>query len=548
MPTRPLAAFTLVVLSTWLVGAQDRPTPHAAAARESGATITGCIVSAETGRPLHGARVTISAGQLTADRVVLADREGRFTFADVSAGRYVVKASRVGYVSLEFGQRRAFEAGRPIEVRPGETRARVDVALPRGGVIAGRILDDLGEPVAGARVSAFRSRFSQGKRRFDRVGRSVPTNDLGEYRLYALPPGSYAVGTLAEPSEPDEGYPFAPAYYPGTHDPESADRVAVGLGEEHTGINFVQPPGRVVQVSGTVVDARGRGLAGASVRVVDVRVGSVHGSAVRADGSFTLPNIAPGEYGLAVSVKDAVTGQPELVMAPLTVSTTDIDGLVVRIVPGAKVTGRVLTPDGEMPGFDPAGLRVGITLDLSRLPARLAADGVVDGDWRFQLAGVAGTVRFTVAPLPDGWILEAVRLNGRDVTDTPLDLNGANDVDGLEVVVTDKVTEIAGTVTDESGEAVHDYTVVAFAADESRWTWPTRFIRHTRADQNGAFTMTKLPAAPYLVAALDYVDQGEVEDPEFLESIRHRATKVNLARGDEVVLRLRLVKRADLAR
>ena len=65
--------------------------------------------------------------------------------------------------------------------------------MPRGSVISGRVLDEFGEPVADAMVNAMRSAWTAGRRKLQPTGRSAQTNDLGQYRIYGLPPGDYYV-------------------------------------------------------------------------------------------------------------------------------------------------------------------------------------------------------------------------------------------------------------------------------------------------------------------------------------------------------------------
>jgi hypothetical protein len=207
----------------------------------------------------------------------------------------------------------------------------------------------------------------------------------------------------------------------------------------------------------------------------------------------------------------------------------------------------VVTQYGGVPPFASAGLRVGITPLSTGLAMRLptgergTTPGAVGADWTFELTGVAGSVLFRIGKLPPGWMLKSVLLDGRDITDAPLDIHGTEEVSGLEVVVTDRTTEINGKVTDIKGEPVHEYSVVAFAEDASRWAWPSRFITTARPDQAGGFRITNLPAAKYLVVALGYVEEGEASDPEFLELIRSRGTKVTLGDGETKTLELKLV-------
>jgi hypothetical protein len=66
------------------------------------------------------------------------------------------------------------------------------------GIISGRVLDEDGEPLPWAQVSALREVYFRGKRKLS-LEALVPTNDLGEYRLFGLKPGRYFVGAWEDP-------------------------------------------------------------------------------------------------------------------------------------------------------------------------------------------------------------------------------------------------------------------------------------------------------------------------------------------------------------
>jgi hypothetical protein len=66
------------------------------------------------------------------------------------AGRYQLTAAKGGFVTLQHGQRRPLEPGRPLLLANGQTLIDVNFALPRGSVITGRVLDPFGDTVTGA--------------------------------------------------------------------------------------------------------------------------------------------------------------------------------------------------------------------------------------------------------------------------------------------------------------------------------------------------------------------------------------------------------------
>ncbi|MEO2195161.1 MAG: carboxypeptidase-like regulatory domain-containing protein, partial [bacterium] len=133
--------------------------------------------------------------------------------------------------------------------------------------------------------------------------------------------------------------------------------------------------------------------------------------------------------------------------------------------------------------------------------------------------------------VPDGWQLEAVHLEGRDVIDTPLEFRGEASIEHVVLLLTDQLTELTGTVQDEAGDALTDFTVVAFPSDERLWQPRSRHILASRPDQNAQYRLRGLPPGDYLLAAVEIVEEGEWFEPRFLEELRRRATRVTLRDG-----------------
>jgi hypothetical protein len=110
--------------------------------------------------------------------------------------------------------------------------------------------------------------------------------------------------------------------------------------------------------------------------------------------------------------------------------------------------------------------------------------------------------------------------------------------------VTNRVSELTGTVAGADGKPVRDYTVVVFPDDEAKWAAPSRFIRSARPDQQGLFNIRALPAnGRYLAVAVDYLEEGEANDAEFLASAKDSGTPVALADGESKAIELKLLQR-----
>jgi len=134
----------------------QRQQPRDPATEKKGtASVKGRITAADTGRPLRRVQVRVSAPELTEARSTSTNLQGAYEFADLPAGRYTNSVSRNGYLSLQYGQRRPGEPPKPLQVADGQAIDKLDFALPRSGVISGRLSDETGDAFAGEAAGAW---------------------------------------------------------------------------------------------------------------------------------------------------------------------------------------------------------------------------------------------------------------------------------------------------------------------------------------------------------------------------------------------------------
>lgn len=534
--------------------ARDQTAPTKGTAR-----LRGVVVSAESGSPIRRATVRATAREFRDTRTILTDADGRFEFQELPAGHYAIEVSKAGFVTMAYGQRYAFEAGRPVELGDGQLLNDISFSLPRGGVITGRILDEYGDALADVVVTASRYQFVRGRTRLTPVGRFAQTNDLGQFRMYGLSPGDYVVtATLRSRQAFDTGAQettgYAPTYFPGTASPSEAQRVHVALGLE-AAADFSLVAARLVRVSGMVVSSSGRPLTGGMVRLQDRDSAGVFRNAANAridgNGSFTLTGVAPGDYTLIAANGGGgfrgpnATEEAEMARLPVNVGNEDVKSLLVTMAKGAVATGKVVFESGQTTATAGA-FRVSATPldpdDQAGPGAFGGRGGRVNDDWTFELRDIFGRslVNLT-ASLGSTWFVKSVTLGGDDITDSGFEPKPGQRVDGLQILLSDRSTTLTGTVTDSRGRPVTDYTVVVFAEDETRWTHPfNRYTSTGRPDQDGRFTITRLPAGTYLAVALDYVDAAAGLDPDLLTGLRDSATRVTLGDAERKSLTLEL--------
>jgi protocatechuate 3,4-dioxygenase beta subunit len=514
------------------------------------AVIRGRIVAADTSTPIRRAQVrATTAGGGRGARLVSTDSEGRFELRELPAGRWELSAAKAGFVTLRYGQRRPFEAGRPIELTTGQQLDGVDIALPRGAAITGRVFDEFGDPVAGARVQVLRFQLVQGERQLMPTSNAAISDDTGAFRVFGLMPGDYYVSALLRAlDDPNDDSTYAPTYFPGTGAVADAQRITIGLGQEQGNINFGLLPVRAIRITGTVIDSAGSPLAGGVVALLPTdgvfRVPGLGGGGNRVgnDGRFTIANVPPGNYTIMATARPARGDEVEIASMPLFIGGEDISGVALITSRGTTLSGHVVAASGVGAPL-PGSLQVAVqplrpSRGLPSRPARPGADGA------FALSNLFGQGLLRVGGLPQDWTLQSVVVGGVDVTDTAIDFGADEEIRGAQITVTNRVTDVSGTVSGGDRKPVRDYTVVIFPDDETKWTAPSRFIRSARPDQQGLFRIRALPPdARYLAVAVDYLEDGEANDPEFLAAAKKSGTRIALADGETKAVELKLLQR-----
>lgn len=538
------SAFCLIVMSAPLAA---QPAP---ATKASTAVIRGRITAMD-GAALRRARVSLLPVAQAVGTLQIAastNSQGHYELKEVPAGLYRVSATRGGYLATQFGQRRAGQTGQTVEVRAGQMVDHIDISLPRGGVLAGRIVDELGEPYPGVRVEAQDLRYVNGRRVPFPAG-GATTDDLGEFRISGLTPGPYyLMGSSRETwlGEKKEPYGYAPTYFPGKP-PEEAQIVTVEAARERTNLDFALSVSRTGRISGTLYSSGGAPAEAQAISLSREIRGTtfiVGGLTTTLNtgrgGSFEFANVPPGEYLLRASAEN------EVAVSHPTVAGADIEGLVLTRRTGSAISGTIVADDGNPPDFQATRLRIDpITIDIDKTlptPIYLAAR-IPKPDWTFTIPNVAGPYLIRVEGLPSDWMLKTVRLQDRDITDSPIDVpTGDKDISDVELVLTKKTATVSGTVVDRDGKGVPDATVIVFAETADRWGPGSRFVKMARPDANSQFAISGLPGGTYRIIASETIVDGQWEDVEFLSSVQDNATRIQLTEGAAQRITLRVVR------
>ena len=523
----------------------------AAQAPAATARIHGRVVAAATGLPLVRATVTLQPiGNVQSRRVVKTDANGNYVIADLRAGRYGFVVTRAGYLDQNFDQPHPLARYRLLELGEGEQLDGINFSLQRGAAITGVITDDAGDPLPEVRVVALREEFGVNGRWFRAESRTadlIQTDDEGRYRVYGLRPGTYVVAASTQAM--DSHLDFGRTYYPGAVDESEAHTVRVDIGVDGVA-NFSMIPAKRARVTGVALDSQGRAASRWRYMLYErrgPRFEPIGGDTLKEDGRFEMDRVLPGRYMLQIRppyTRERISqANAESATIPLDLNGEDISGLVITTSGGHAVSGGV-TFEGAASTPATKGMRVSAReIEAVIQPVSYAPgldNGLVDQAGRFTIRGVRGRVR--IGGGGSGWFTKRVLLKGVDVTASGFDVTG--DIDGIEVILTNRVTTVTGTARDARGIGRNDFIVAFFPIGQIESYDRASRQRTIRPDPDGVYRIRNLPAGDYIAAAVPAMSlplDGEW-DPAFLEKIKPRATGFKLSEGQTLALNLTLIE------
>jgi hypothetical protein len=384
------------------------------------------------------------------------------------------------------------------------------------------------------------------------------TDDLGQFRLYGLPPGDYYVSATlrnmefmpmnvtAAPST--DGY--APTYDPGTPNAAEAHRVTVRAAQDVANVTFALSAARLGRIIGRVTTSSGEPFAGgllmATPRNEALGAGGfgMSPTQVKPDGTFQTAGLPPGTYTLIVQPRgNPIAPNTEVARVDVQVNGEDVRDVFVVTGRGGIIRGRIVTDDGSVPPFRPQQMRILMQPDEPARPMMGMMPSTVHDDWTFEQTGLTERVRLRWSvDSGGGWTLKHALSNGIDLADTPADVGPGQVLEDVEVIVTQKITELSGLVVDGQKRPVVDASVVIFPGDKDRWGFNSRYVRSARPDTNGKYTVRLIPAEGYRAVVVRGLEDGQFADPEFLARALEHATPFEIQEGEKKALDLSVVE------
>jgi len=561
------------------------PRPPAGA---PGGAVAIARIESSGGTPITGPE---QAGRV--HREAETDEAGRAEFDGLPAASYSVFPSSppAGFVRQTMSQ--------SVQLTDGASTS-LTVRLVRGGAITGRVVDEAGDPLSRVSVRALRKDSGYGMPRFATSGSSGQTDDRGQFRIYDLAPGDYyvsanlmgqgPVGPRA-PAEPGPRMGYLPTFHPGVPGLDGAQLVAVKAGQDAAGVDFGMLRGRLCRLTATAADSTGAPLStrmgGLLLHPRNRELGTFARSAFpQGDGTFTIPDVPPGEYILTAFTArpdETTPGQPpanqEGAWMPVTVAGDDVS-VNIQTNTGAVLSGRVvregpMPPPPPLPGVapmsppTPQALRVMVgtrphVISAMAPGSNLGKPEYSAEDGTFRITGARGPMMLTASS--GVGVVKSIRRGATDLLGAPLELTGTERIDDIEIVLTTDTGYLRGSVTRADGKPALNTFVVVFSEDTRRWSAPFVSISRTMGAvppapagvavapagiqapgtptfrrAPGDFTVGRLLPGRYYVATVADAENGGFPPPDadLLASLKPKAVTVTIVAGEVATVQLR---------
>jgi hypothetical protein len=385
----------------------------------------------------------------------MSDAHGRFSIPDIPPGDYSILPEKHGFIFVPDRKKNkvTFDGSLRLQLRAGERLTDLVLRMVARAVIAGRVLDEHGDPLINATATA--------KSLNRETGATIQTNGRGEFRL-SVPPGKYYVeGSRWSDSETTSESGYVPTYYPGAPGIEGASPVEAFAGRVLNGVEFRLVRSVSLRVSGEITGLPDGDWSPSlwwkpadehKIRQTGRESGRLDFNTRLAEATstgwsikfYSLPLDAGTYHFYAVCCADN-NEELQSEIAELSLSDSEVTGVTLALSPPAQITGTIAIAGGPVA---PPGGKLSVALN-SEGPANFGStlEGELGENGSFTINHVfPDRYRLEVKPLLEDAYIRSIEMNGSAWHGRLLDLfRGADGVE-LKITVSGHGASITGQV------------------------------------------------------------------------------------------------------
>ncbi len=533
-----------IIVSGTLAGAQQTVSSVPPGVAGNSASLQGSVSDAG-GHPIRKAGLTLRSAYQPGNQQnhvynAATDADGKFFFDGLAPGSYALSAELAGYLQKMY-RASPHETFSAIPLAAGQSLTDIHLVLSRALAIAGRVLDEDGDPVAAAPVRILQRTLQSTNLM---VQHTVYTDEFGQYNLPDLSPGEYYLsagdasrGALsilgmkvsAGPAPGSSGgrgeQPrfYAETFYPNSIDQSGAKPLQL-LHDDLPGIDIHLRRTRAFAVKGKLVGTvPGHPLEQLQVLLTPANLPSIRSPMAQGtygrmakDGSFEFTDLRfpPGAYFLTV----LHPSDRRLMLAPqrLMIGDSEIDDAVLNLQPLVTLQGR-LTLEGDrptdfsvFPQSPPPSVTMRVSLTPVNGPTLYSSSGGVANDGAFTIADVApGAYQVRTSGIPGSAWVRSIRFGSEQAAGSEIQVTAASASAPLQITLSRSVGQIDGVVRTQDGKPASGSTVILIGELP---------MGLTGVNQNGEFTLPSVQPGTYRIYAFEDIEAAQRYDPALLKA------------------------------
>lgn len=515
---------------------------QSAAFRTGSRVVAGIVTSAASGQPLEDADVTLrDTNGLELVGETGTDSEGRFSFSNLSDGKFILSASHRGYAMTGFEE----HDGPLTAIVTGEhlVTTGLILSLPPLGAIFGAVTEDSGDPVPNARLSLYRQSHREGVNRIQRA--AVATADtMGNFELPHLEAGNYYLCASGMPwyrpmdrlrkitngdsvteqhrSPLDVAYPLT--CFPDVVDPAGAETISLHAGD-HVEASITLHPVPAVHIlfqipkgdpqSGISMPQLRQNAFGISDFVQARQLFLPQRDNGEQDSmTVDISGIAPGQYSFELPGTDQKTDSWRF--GNIDVSSGDLAIDASSLHPMARVSGKIIMADG---GDLPSNCIISLVSEQGEAVAgdQVASDGV------FHLRRVPpGNYEVMAADSRGNLAVRQLRAKGAKANGQMLKV-GVDPVE-LTVGVFSPVASVTGSVVLDNKPTSGVFVLLVpdgLSAAPQAW-------QPNQSDSDGSFEFQNVIPGRYTIVAIERGWTLDWRRPEVITPFLPKGAKITV--------------------